>query len=234
MTGIEKVVPTLDDAFLLLRLLARSGTGQDFSSYTTLLTGPKRSADRDGPEAFHIVLLDNGRSKMLGTTFQDMLRCIRCGACMNHCPVYLTTGGHAYGWVYPGPMGAVLTPNFIGIEQGQHLPNASTFCGRCEQVCPMHIPLPKMMRHWREDQFQKKLSPPTARYGLAFWAYLAKRPRLYHLGARIAMAALGAFGRAKGRFRWLPFAGGWTFSRDMPAPAGATFQAAWRKKGGPT
>ena len=234
VTGIEKVVPTLDDAFLLLRLLARSGTGQDFSSYTTLLTGPKRSEDRDGPEAFHIVLLDNGRSKMLGTAFQDMLRCIRCGACMNHCPVYLTTGGHAYGWVYPGPMGAVLTPNFIGIEQGQHLPNASTFCGRCEQVCPMHIPLPKMMRHWREDQFQKKLTPPTARYGLAFWAYLAKRPRLYHLGVRIAMAALGAFGRAKGRFRWLPFAGGWTISRDMPAPAGATFQATWRKKGGPT
>ncbi len=230
VTGIEKVVPTLDDAFLLLRLLARSGTGQDFSSYTTLLTGPKRSEDQDGPEAFHIVLLDNGRSKMLGTTLQDMLRCIRCGACMNHCPVYLTTGGHAYGWVYPGPMGAVLTPNFIGIEQGQHLPNASTFCGRCEQVCPMRIPLPNMMRHWREDQFQKKLTPPTARYGLAFWAFLAKRPRLYHGFARTAMALLGAFGRAKGRFRWLPLAGGWTGSRDMPAPAGTTFQAAWRKK----
>ena len=231
LTGIEKVVPTLDDAFLFLRLLARSGTGQDFSAYTTLLTGPKRSADQDGPDAFHIVLLDNGRSAMLGTDFQDMLRCIRCGACMNHCPVYLSTGGHAYGWVYPGPMGAVLTPNFIGIEEGQHLPNASTFCGRCEQVCPMRIPLPKMMRHWREDQFQKKLTPPTARYGLAAWAFMAKRPGLYHAAMRIAMAALGLFGRAKGRFGWLPLAGGWTFSRDMPAPAGRTFQAAWKRAG---
>jgi len=230
LTGIEKVIPTLDDAFMILRILARSATGQDFSSYTTLLTGPKRSDDQDGPEAFHVVLLDNGRSNMLGTAFQDMLRCIRCGACMNHCPVYLTTGGHAYGWVYPGPMGAVLTPQFIGIEEGQHLPNASTFCGRCEQVCPMRIPLPKMMRHWRENQFQKKLTPPTARYGLAFWAFLAKRPRLYHLGTRLTMAILGAFGRAKGRFRWLPLAGGWTGSRDMPAPEGQTFQAAWRER----
>ena len=234
LTGIEKVLPTLDDAFLLLRLLARSGTGQDFSAYTTLLTGPKRSEDQDGPEALHIVLLDNGRSAMLGTGFQDMLRCIRCGACMNHCPVYLTAGGHAYGWVYPGPMGAVLTPNFIGIEQGQHLPNASTFCGRCEQVCPMRIPLPKMMRHWREDQFQKKLTPPTARYGLALWGYFAKRPGLYQFGTRIAMAALGLFGRARGRYSWLPLAGGWTGSRDLPAPQGTTFQAAWKKRRGRT
>jgi L-lactate dehydrogenase complex protein LldF len=232
LTGIEKVLPTIDDAFLLLRLLARSGTGQDFSSYTTLLTGPKRREDQDGPEAFHIVLLDNGRSDMLGTAFQDMLRCIRCGACMNHCPVYLTTGGHAYGWVYPGPMGAVLTPSFIGIEQGQHLPNASTFCGRCEQVCPMRIPLPKMMRHWREDQFKKKLTPPTARYGLAFWAFLAKRPKLYHAVTRFGMTLLGALGRSKGRFRWLPLAAGWTGSRDMPAPSGMTFQTAWAKRRG--
>jgi len=232
LTGIEKVVPTLNDAFLLLRLLARSGTGQDFSSYTTLLTGPKRRGDQDGPEAFHIVLLDNGRSRMLGTDFQEMLRCIRCGACMNHCPVYLTTGGHAYGWVYPGPMGAVLTPGFIGIEQGQHLPNASTFCGRCEQVCPMRIPLPKMMRHWREDQFQRKLTPPTARYGLALWAFFAKHPRLYHFSTRIAMAVLGRLGQAKGRFRWLPLAEGWTQSRDMPAPSGLTFQTAWRQQRG--
>jgi L-lactate dehydrogenase complex protein LldF len=232
LTGIEKVVPTLDDAFMILRLLARSATGQDFSAYTTLLTGPKRADDRDGPEAFHIVLLDNGRSAMLGTQFQDMLRCIRCGACMNHCPVYLTTGGHAYGWVYPGPMGAVLTPNFIGIEEGQHLPNASTFCGRCEEVCPMRIPLPKMMRHWREDQFQKKLTPPSARYGLEIWTFFARRPRLYHLAARMIIAILGLFGRAKGRFRWLPLAGGWTVTRDMPAPSGTTFQSAWRRRRG--
>ena len=228
VAGVEKTVPTLDDAFTLLRVLARSATGQDFSAYTTILTGPRRPDDRDGPVDFHVVLVDNGRAAMLGTELQDMLRCIRCGACMNHCPVYLAIGGHAYGWVYPGPMGAVLTPTFIGIEQGRHLPEASTFCGRCEQVCPVRIPLPKMMRHWREERFQRKLGPPTARYGLALWAFMAKRPSLYHVGARLAMAMLGWFGRRKGRFSRLPLAGGWTGSRDLPAPAGRTFQAAWR------
>ncbi len=230
VAGIEKLLPTLDDAFALLRVLARSATGQDFSAYTTVLTGPKRAADLDGPAEFHVVLLDNGRSTMLGTEFQDMLRCIRCGACMNHCPVYLSTGGHAYGWVYPGPMGAVLTPKFIGIEEGQHLPNASTFCGRCEQVCPVRIPLPKMMRHWREDQFRKKLTPPTARYGLAFWSFAARHPWLYHLGARLAISALGWLGKRRGRFRRLVFASGWTDSRDMPAPAGKTFQTLWQQR----
>ena len=159
IASLEKVVPTLEDACTLLRVLARSATGQEFAAYTTVLTGPKRPADLDGPTGFHVVLVDNGRSAMIGSEFQDILRCIRCGACMNHCPVYLTAGGHAYGWVYPGPMGAVLTPSFIGIEQAHHLPSASTFCGRCEQVCPVRIPLPKMMRHWREQQFTKGLSP---------------------------------------------------------------------------
>ena len=159
IASLEKVVPTFEDACTLLRVLARSATGQEFAAYTTVLTGPKRPADLDGPTSFHVVLLDNGRSAMLGSEFQDILRCIRCGACMNHCPVYLTTGGHAYGWVYPGPMGAVLTPSFIGIEQAHHLPSASTFCGRCEEVCPVRIPLPKMMRHWREQQFGKRTQP---------------------------------------------------------------------------
>ncbi|MCB1417574.1 MAG: iron-sulfur cluster-binding protein, partial [Notoacmeibacter sp.] len=150
VASIEKVVPTLEDVSQILRVLARSATGQEMSVYTTLSTGPKRKGDPDGPAEYHVVLLDNGRSSMLGTEFQEMLRCIRCGACMNHCPVYHSVGGHAYGWVYPGPMGAVLTPSLIGVDKGGHLPNASTFCGRCESVCPMRIPLPKMMRHWRE------------------------------------------------------------------------------------
>ncbi len=230
MASIEKMVPTLEDACTLLRVLARSATGQEFSSYTTFLTGPKRPDDLDGPSEFHIVLLDNGRSQMVGSEFQDMLRCIRCGACMNHCPVYLAAGGHAYGWVYPGPMGAVLTPSFIGIEEAHHLPNASTFCGRCEEVCPVRIPLPKMMRHWREQQFAKKLSPPTARYGLKLWAFVTKRPALYHFGARVAIGLLGFWGRARGRFHHLPLAQGWTDSRDLPAPPGRTFQDLWRAR----
>src|SRR5215475_8543294 len=180
LAGIEKLVPTFEDAATLLRLLARSATGQEFSSYTTVSTGPRRTGDLDGPEQYHVVLLDNGRSALLGGEFQDMLRCIRCAACINHCPVYTAVGGHAYGWVYPGPMGAVLTPSLIGIEEAGHLPNASTFCGRCESVCPMRIPLPKMMRHWREREFEKKLSPATYRAGLGLWAFLAKNPPLYH------------------------------------------------------
>lgn len=229
VASLEKVVPTMEDAFTLLRLLARSATGQEFSTYTTVLTGPKRPADLDGPEQLHVVLLDNGRTRMLGNEFREMLRCIRCGACMNHCPVYLATGGHAYGWVYPGPMGSVLTPQFIGIEQGWPLPNASTFCGRCQEVCPVRIPLPRLMRHWREEQFRRQLTPPTARKGLALWAFLAQRPALYRLATGAAMRALGWMGRA-GRFRKLPLAGGWTGTRDFPAPQGATFMSQWRRR----
>ena len=229
---IEKLVPTLDDAAQILRVLARSATGQDMSVYTTLSTGPRRPGDPDGPEEYHVILLDNGRSAMLGGDFEDMLRCIRCGACMNHCPVYHAVGGHAYGWVYPGPMGAVLTPSLIGVAEGGQLPNASTFCGRCEAVCPMRIPLPKMMRHWREREFERHLSPATVRSGLAFWAFFAKRPALYRFATNLAMRALHLAGRARGRFSWLPFAGGWTRYRDLPAPQGATFQSRWRAKSG--
>ena len=230
VASIEKVVPTLDDAAQILRVLARSATGQDMSVYTTVSTGPRRPGDPDGPEEYHVILLDNGRSAMLGTEFQDMLRCIRCGACMNHCPVYHAVGGHAYGWVYPGPMGAVLTPSLIGVDKGGHLPNASTFCGRCESVCPMRIPLPKMMRHWREREFERGLNPAVARYGLKAWAFFAKRPRLYRFAAAMGIPALGMFSFGKGRFSWLPFAGGWTKHRELPAPEGRTFMQQLRER----
>jgi L-lactate dehydrogenase complex protein LldF len=223
VASIEKIVPTLEDAAQILRVLARSATGQEMSVYTTLSTGPRRPGDPDGPEQYHVVLLDNGRSAMLGTEFQDMLRCIRCGACMNHCPVYHAVGGHAYGWVYPGPMGAVLTPSLIGVDKGGHLPNASTFCGRCESVCPMKIPLPKMMRHWREREFERGLNPAVQRSGLKLWAFFARRPRLYRAVTGLVAPLLSAFGRRKGRFTKLPLAGGWTEFRDLPAPQGRTF-----------
>ncbi|MDB5651038.1 MAG: iron-sulfur cluster-binding protein [Hyphomicrobiales bacterium] len=232
IASIEKIVPTLEDASQLLRVLARSATGQDMSVYTTLSTGPRRAEDPDGPEAYHVVLVDNGRSAMLGGEFEDMLRCIRCGACMNHCPVYHAVGGHAYGWVYPGPMGAVLTPSLIGVEKGGQLPNASTFCGRCESVCPVRIPLPKLMRHWREREFERHLTPAVQRGGLALWAFFASRPALYKPATALAMRMLGFFGRTKGRFASLPFAGGWTKYRDLPAPSGQTFQTAWRARRG--
>ncbi|GAA4531056.1 LutB/LldF family L-lactate oxidation iron-sulfur protein [Chelativorans composti] len=239
LASIEKVVPTLSDLAQILRVLARSATGQDMSVYTTLSTGPRRPDDPDGPEQYHVILLDNGRSSMIGTEFQDMLRCIRCGACMNHCPVYHAVGGHTYGWVYPGPMGAVLTPSLIGVDKAGHLPNASTFCGRCEAVCPMRIPLPKMMRHWREREFSRGLNPATQRYGLRAWAFFAKRPRLYRMATSLAVPVLSLFGRRRGSFRVLPLASGWTKYRDMPSPEGRTFMQEWkqreaRKQGGQT
>jgi L-lactate dehydrogenase complex protein LldF len=230
LTSIEKLVPTLEDAAQLLRVLARSATGQEMSVYTTLSTGPRRDGDPDGPREYHVILLDNGRSAMLAGEFRDMLRCIRCGACMNHCPVYQAVGGHAYGWVYPGPMGAVLTPSLIGVDKAGHLPNASTFCGRCEEVCPVRIPLPKLMRFWREREFERRLSPAVVRSGLTLWAFFARRPRLYGLVTHFAARALSLLGRAQGRFRWLPLARGWTRDRDFPAPEGATFQALWRNR----
>ena len=228
IASIEKITPTLEDVSQILRILARSATGQEMSVYTTFSTGPRRPGDPDGPAEYHVVLLDNGRSSMLGSEFQDMLRCIRCGACMNHCPIYHAIGGHAYGWVYPGPMGAVLTPTLIGVDKAGHLPNASTFCGRCESVCPVRIPLPKLMRHWREREFERHLSPATVRGGLKIWAFFAARPRLYRAATGLAMRALAALGRKKGRFKSLPLAGGWTRHRDFPTPQGQTFQSRWR------
>lgn len=230
IASIEKLVPTLTDAATIMRLLARSATGQEISTYTTFSTGPRRPTDPDGPDSYHVVILDNGRSKLLGTEFQEVLRCIRCGACMNHCPVYNAVGGHAYGWVYPGPIGSVVTPALIGIEAAGPLPNASTFCGRCEQVCPMKIPLPKLMRHWREKEFEAKLSPRGYRSGLALWAFLARRPRLYRLATNLGIPLLGLFGKRRGHFRWLPFASGWTRHRDMPAPEGRTFHQLWAER----
>jgi L-lactate dehydrogenase complex protein LldF len=230
LASLEKITPTLEDASQIMRVLARSATGQDMSCYTTFSTGPRRPEDPDGPEEYHVVILDNGRSAMLGSDFQDMLRCIRCGACMNHCPVYQEVGGHAYGWVYPGPMGAVLTPTLIGVDKAGHLPNASSFCGRCEAVCPMKIPLPKMMRHWREREFERHLSPATYRWGLGLWGYFAKRPALYQFASGLAMRMLGVLGGRSGRFHALPLAGGWTRHRDLPAPEGKTFQRQWAER----
>ncbi|HEY8381925.1 MAG TPA: LutB/LldF family L-lactate oxidation iron-sulfur protein [Microvirga sp.] len=232
LASIEKLVPTLEDVSQILRVLARSATGQEMSVYTTFSTGARRPGDLDGPENYHVVILDNGRSSMLGTSFEEMLRCIRCGACMNHCPVYHAVGGHAYGWVYPGPMGAVLTPTLIGVDKAGHLPNASTFCGRCESVCPVRIPLPKLMRHWREREFERHLTPSTVRSGLGIWGFFAKRPALYRLATRAAMAVLGRAGRSSGRFRWLPLSAGWTKHRDFPAPQGETFQQRFARERG--
>ncbi|TNE57521.1 MAG: iron-sulfur cluster-binding protein [Alphaproteobacteria bacterium] len=227
--SIEKVVPTLEDFSQLIRVLPRSATGQEITAYTTLSTGPRRADDLDGPDEFHVVLLDAGRSKYLGTEVQEVLRCIRCSACLNHCPIYSAIGGHAYGWVYQGPIGAALDPLLLGTMEAAHLPNASTLCGRCEAVCPVRIPIPKILRHWRTEAHRQGFGTVGERSGLAFWAFFARRPWLYSLGAAWMMKALGAWGANRGAFKSLPFLSGWTLSRDMPAPEGETFQSAWKK-----
>jgi L-lactate dehydrogenase complex protein LldF len=229
ITAIDKVLPTLNDAAALMRLLPRSATGQEATSYTTFTTGPRRNGEAEGPEEVHIVILDNGRTELLASEMRPVLRCIRCGACMNHCPVYGAIGGHAYGAVIPGPIGAALMPGLTGVSETAHLAGASTFCGACSDVCPVKIPLTDMMRHWREAEFEQGQSSWAQRKGLQAWAALANRPGAYHLTMRFAVAILGALGRRRGAFRWLPFAGGWTRHRDLPAPEGRTFQQLWQE-----
>lgn len=227
--GLEKVVPTLNDAMSLLRLLGRSATGQEITSYTTFSTGPRRQEDLDGPDEYHVVLIDNGRTQMLANEFKEMLRCIRCGACMNHCPVYGSIGGHAYGWVYPGPMGSVLSPAILGLEQTGDLPNACTLNGRCGEVCPVRIPLPDMLRTLRSKQWEKRLTPPVARWALKAWANAAKRPRLYRFITKSANLFMRVLSQ-KGRISIMPMADAWTSVRDLPAPSAKTFMQQYKGK----
>ena len=224
ITGIEKVIPTLEDLSTLMRLLPRSATGQHISNYVSVLTGPRAPGDRDGPEHMYVVLVDNGRSNLVGGALHEMLRCIRCGACMNHCPVYQAVGGHAYGWVYPGPMGSVLTPAYMGLENALDLPQAATLCGACSVVCPVKIPLPELLRKLREMQVERKLRPPLERLALRAWDWAARHPRVYALLAALGVRALRILAGRNGMIRKLPFDPGWTQGRDMPAPRGKTFR----------
>jgi len=227
VTGIEKVIPSLNDAALLLALLTRSATGQHISSYVTIATGPKRKEDTDGPEDFHVVLVDNGRSALLGTPAHEALACIRCGACLNHCPVYGAVGGHAYGAVYPGPIGAALDPGLEGLRTAHHLPQASSFCGRCETVCPVKIPLTRIMRHWRTLSFEQGIGHRGFMLGLRLWGFTALHPRLYRRAAGFAGRVL-RMRSVNGRISRLPILRAWFAFRDLPAPAQRTFQSQWK------
>ena len=230
LATIDKIIPTLEDVSTVLRVLNPSATGQEMATYVTFSTGPKRKEDLSGPEEFHIVILDNGRSDLLGTEKQDVLMCVRCGACMNHCPVYGSVGGHAYGWVYPGPIGAALTPALIGIEKSFHLPNASSFCGRCEEVCPMKIPLPKIMRHWRNEEWEKGMPILRTKIALSVWKYAVLRPHLYKRVINLFIWLLCLFGGKKGSLKSLPLAKGWTSVREFPLPEGKSFQSLWKDR----
>jgi L-lactate dehydrogenase complex protein LldF len=228
VTGIEKIVPRLADVSILLRLLTRSATGQEITSYVSFMSGPKRTGDADGPENFHVVLLDNGRSALLGGPAQQVLQCIRCGACMNHCPVYGAVGGHAYGATYPGPLGAALDPGLDGLAKTYDLPNASSFCGRCETVCPVKIPLTRIMRHWRNQAFSRGIPSSSFGTGLKLWGWAARRPGLYRMGTGIAAQIMRLIAGKSGRLRSLPVLSGWFAARDLAKPAAKSFQSQWR------
>jgi len=224
ISGIEKIVPTLEDVATLMRLLPRSATGQSISNYVDLLSGVKGPGEFHGAEHMYFILVDSGRSEVLASDVRDALRCIRCGACMNHCPVYQNIGGHSYGWVYPGPIGSILTPMYVGLEKALDLPHASTMCNQCGVVCPVKIPLPDLQRKLREKEFERRLRPWYERAALRTWAWVASRPALYGLTTRIGIRALRTLADRNGMIRKLPLASGWTDERDMPAPAGRTFR----------
>ena len=224
ISGIEKIVPTLDDIATLLRLLPRSATGQSISNYVDILTGVKGPGEFHGAEHMYFIVVDSGRSAVLASDVREALRCIRCGACMNHCPVYQNVGGHSYGWVYPGPIGTILTPMYVGLENALDLPHASTMCNQCGVVCPVKIPLPDLQRKLREKEFERGLRPWYERAGLRAWGWLARHPAIYGAATRIGVRALRLIADRNGMIHKLPLGSGWTDERDMPAPAGRTFR----------
>jgi len=227
--GIEKLVPTMEHCTVFIRLLARAALGAEITQYTTFHNGPKRASDKDGPNEMHIVLVDNRRTEMLDSFLRPMLRCIRCGACMNHCPVYRAVGCHAYGYVYPGPMGAILTPAMTSLEKSGDLPNACTLNGRCQEVCPVNIPLPDLMRRLREQQWRTKLTTRPYRFTLGVWAWFAKRPSLYRIASRAAVRVMELLAGRRGRFASLLGASAWTRHRDLTAPQAGTFMDQYKQ-----
>lgn len=232
--GIEKVVPRFADLELFLQLLPRSGTGQQLTSYQSLITGPAKG-DAEGPEELHIVILDAGRSRMLAhPTTRAALRCIRCGACLNICPVYQQIGGHAYGSVYPGPIGAVITPQLSGMEKNAQLPFASSLCGACRDVCPVKIDIPALLLHLRaEVQAGGATSARGSwleRLSFRAWATLMGGPRRYALAARLARLAQPLVirrGRAAGLGRWAAPLAAWSRDRDLRPLAKQSFRQLW-------
>lgn len=237
LVGIEKVIPRLADLPVFLKVLARAATGQKMSIYTSLITGPRRSGELDGPEEFHLVLLDNGRSRILAGPLRESLFCIRCGACLNACPIFRTIGGHAYGGVYAGPIGAVLTPLYDGLVANHHLPHASSLCGACQAACPVKIAIPEMLIQLRERLHEQ---PGQLGRGesLAYrsWSFAMRSPRLYRLATWFATRIVSRFATksapASGWFKHLPGPlSGWTNTRDFPAPAGERFRDWWKREG---
>lgn len=251
LMGIEKIVPRFADLDVFLKLLPRSGTGQQLTAYQSLITGVKRSPGDEGPDEVHIILMDNGRSRMLAhPVTRQSLACIRCGACLNACPVYQQIGGHAYGSVYPGPIGAVITPQLMGLSRAEQLPYASSLCGACREVCPVKIDIPELLLHLRAEVVEGTASAtaapdgpmkrkPSERLAFRFYAFVWSNPRRYERGLKIARL-LQRFGVRKGRIdnargfisRLVPPLGAWTAGRDARPLAPRSFREQWRDNPG--
>jgi len=245
ITGMEKVIPSMQDLSTFLRLLPRSATGQRITSYVSMTTGPRRADDEDGPEEFHLILVDNGRSAMLADpALREALYCIRCGACLNICPVYQRIGGHAYGWVYPGPIGAVITPMLVGLKNAKELPQASSLCGACREVCPIKIDIPRMLLDLRKKTAEspddsQRSAPESERMVARVYAWVMSRPSLVKFGHQTGRTLQGLL-----QFspitpmtkdgRWyrklpLPIVSKWTRGRDLPALPRKTFHELWEQ-----
>ena len=217
LLGLERLVPTLDDLAVLIQLLAPSGTGQTLTTYTRLLTGPRRPGEDDGPEEMHVVVVDNGRTGLRRGRYKEMLACIRCGACLNVCPVYRKSGGSAYSPVYSGPMGAVLVPLLRGLEREPGLPHASSLCGACTAACPVKIPLHELLLDLRRDLVGEGIASHRERLAFAIWSMLWSRPFLYRLSTAVARAGRPLGGLAgPGRT--------WAQGRTLPALARRRFR----------
>ena len=231
LVGIEKVVPRLADLAVMLKLLARSATGQPMTVYTSLFGGPRKSGEKDGPQEFHLVLMDNGRSEILASEYRETLRCIRCGACLNACPVYRKIGGHAYGHVYSGPIGALITPLFQGLGNFKDLPQASSLCGACYEACPVKINIPRHLINMRRDIVRNELNGWFERKIYRLWAWALKSRGLYGLIGNLQKWDLRRRANGTGWVSKMPkVAAGWTQIRDLPSPAPKTFHQMWKKR----
>ena len=232
VAGIEKVIPRMEDLPAFLRLLTRSATGQPISTYVSVLTGTKRPEDPEGPEKLHIILVDNGRTGILQGKYRDILKCIRCGACLNICPVFQSVGGHAYGWVYSGPVGSVLTPLLTGLAEGAPLANASTLCGACAEVCPVKIPIPELLLELRADERERGMKDPGEVLGMKGYAAVMGRAGILEALERF-IGVVSQILFKEGKVPWLPFRfSGWTDRRDFPSPAPQPFRKLWKKQRG--
>ena len=238
ITGMEKVVPSIEDLGLFLRLLIRSATGQRISSYVTTVTGPRGEDEVDGPEEFHLVIVDNGRSKMLADpNLREALYCLRCGACLNACPVYRKVGGHAYGWVYPGPIGAIVSPMLTNLSEAKDLPYASTLCGACKEACPVKINIPRMLLYLRKELTQGETYPEhksvsmaesTAVKGWRASVSSSFMMRLSNLGGRLLQLPIVSGERID---RLPSTLSGWTKHRKFHAIASKPFRTRWKNIG---